>query len=49
MENVVAFEIARAALEKFGGDTLHEVTSAYEHYLEVARCLPLDPLSKTIA
>lgn len=27
-ENVVAFEVARAWLEKFGGDTLHEVRAA---------------------
>ena len=32
-EHVVAFEIARAFLEKFGGDTLGEVRAAYEHYL----------------
>jgi len=29
-ENVVAFEIAAAFLEKFGGDTLSEVRGAYE-------------------
>lgn len=38
-ENVVAFEIARAFLEKFGGDTLAEVTAAYEFYLDAARQL----------
>lgn len=38
-ENVVAFEIARAFLEKFGGDTLTEVRAAYEHYLKQARQL----------
>lgn len=38
-ENVVAFEIARAFLEKFGGDTLQEVRSAYESYLHAARSL----------
>src|SRR5262249_36723882 len=32
-ENVVAFEIARAFLEKFAGDTLNEVRAAYDHYL----------------
>jgi chorismate synthase len=31
-ENVVAFEIARAWLAKFGGDTLREVSAAYEHF-----------------
>jgi chorismate synthase len=38
-ENVVAFEIARAFLEKFAGDTLAEVTAAYEFYLQAARDL----------
>ena len=38
-ENVVAFEIARAMLEKFAGDTLNEVKAAYEHYLREARRL----------
>ena len=40
-ENVVAFEIARAFLAKFGGDTLGEVRQAYDHYLESARALGL--------
>jgi chorismate synthase len=38
-ENVVAFEIARAFLEKFGGDTVQEVRSAYENFLRAARKL----------
>lgn len=38
-ENVVAFEMARAFLEKFGGDTLREVRAAYEWYLNAARAL----------
>ncbi|GMU24991.1 MAG: chorismate synthase [Phycisphaerae bacterium] len=38
-ENVVAFEIARAFLEKFGGDTMKEVRAAYEFYLAEARKL----------
>jgi len=33
-ESVVAFEIARAFLEKFGGDSLREVRRNYENYLE---------------
>ncbi len=41
-ENVVAFEIARAFLEKFGGDTLKEVTAAYEYYLDACRKLGLE-------
>ncbi len=37
IENVVAFEIARAFLEKFGGDTLREVHAAYHSFLSMAR------------
>ena len=39
VENVVAFEMARAFLEKFGGDTLAEVKAAYEFYMDAARKL----------
>lgn len=39
VENVVAFEIARAFLEKFGADTLREVRAAYDHYLAAAGSL----------
>jgi chorismate synthase len=49
LENVVAFEVARAFLAKFGGDTLDEVKQAYESYLRMARMLPLDPPSRTLA
>ncbi|MEE9296307.1 MAG: chorismate synthase, partial [Phycisphaerae bacterium] len=38
-ENVVAFEVAKAFLEKFAGDTLGEVRAAYDYYLEAARSL----------
>jgi chorismate synthase len=38
-ENVVAFEIARAWLEKFAGDTLREVRAAWEHYAAAVRAL----------
>ena len=41
LENVVAFEIARAFLEKFGGDSMHEVRANYENFLRTARRLPL--------
>lgn len=41
MENMVAFEVARALLEKFGGDSLHEVKQNYDNYLATARKLPL--------
>ncbi|MDX2115594.1 MAG: chorismate synthase [Planctomycetota bacterium] len=43
MEAVVAFEIARAALEKFGGDTLLELKQNYAAFLDAARGLPLEP------
>ena len=42
MENVIAFEIARAFLEKFGGDTMHQVQANYEAFMDIARRLPLD-------
>ena len=41
MENVIAFEIARAFLEKFGGDSLTEVRANYHNFLATARRLPL--------
>jgi len=49
MENVVAFEIARVALEKFGGDTMLEIEEAHKRYIEIARSLPLDPPGETLA
>ena len=41
MENVIAFEIARAFLEKFGGDSMTEIRANYDNYLATARKLPL--------
>ncbi len=38
-ENVVAFEVARAFLEKFAGDTVIEVRAAYKAYMAAARAL----------
>lgn len=49
LENVVAFEIARCLLEKFGGDSLMETRKNYDSFLETARLLPLDPPIATIA
>lgn len=43
LENVVAFEIAKALLEKFGGDSLDETRANFEHSLRIARMLPLAP------
>lgn len=49
VENVVAFEVARAFRQKFGGDSLVEVRGQFENYMKLARMLPLDPPSATIA
>lgn len=43
MENVVGFEIARALLDKFPGDTMRELRGAWSQYLEAARMLPDRP------
>jgi chorismate synthase len=43
MENVVAFEIARAFLDKFAGDSMHQVQANYEAFMDMARQLPLEP------
>jgi len=40
MENVVAFEVARALVEKFGGDSIGEMLQNYQMYLNSARKLP---------
>jgi chorismate synthase len=39
IENVVAFEVADAFLDKFAGDTRDEVRGAYDRYLDLARGL----------
>jgi hypothetical protein len=41
-ENVVAFEVARAMVDKFSADTLTEMRAAYDFYLEAARRLGAD-------
>lgn len=41
LENVVAFEIARALIEKFGGDSLTEMKLFYDAFQAAARKLPL--------
>jgi len=43
MENVIAFEVARAMLEKFGGDSLIEMKANYQAFLDAARKLPFEP------
>jgi chorismate synthase len=40
MEHVVAFEIARAFLDKFGGDSVAEVRAHFEASMRLARALP---------
>jgi chorismate synthase len=40
MEAVIAFEIAKALLEKFGGDSLNEMRVNYDGFLREARDLP---------
>ncbi|MBL4810702.1 MAG: chorismate synthase [Phycisphaerales bacterium] len=42
MENVVAFEVAAAFMDKFGGDSVIETRGNYDAFLDVARTLPLD-------
>jgi chorismate synthase len=37
VENVVAFEVACAVIDKFGGDSLNEMKARYELYLKMAR------------
>jgi len=37
VENVVAFEVAVALVEKFGGDSLSEMKARYDLFLEMAR------------
>ncbi len=43
MENVVAFEVASAFMEKFAGDSVIETRANYESFLDVARTLPIYP------
>ena len=38
-EAVMAFEIARCFMEKFGGDSINEVTRNYEGYMEQIRVI----------
>ena len=37
VENVVAFEVAAALIDKFGGDSLAEMKARYELFLKMAR------------
>jgi chorismate synthase len=37
VENVVAFEVAAALVDKFGGDSVEEMRGRWELYHELAR------------
>jgi chorismate synthase len=47
MENVVAFVVAAAFLEKFAGDSMPQVRASYEAYMDLARRLPLESPDET--
>ena len=49
MENVVAFEIARAVCDKIPGDSMREFVEGFCTFVDLARELPLDPPEWTIA
>lgn len=49
MENVVAFEVARCFLDKFGGDSMTELRLNFERYLDLARSLPLGAEGERLA
>ena len=48
MENVVAFEVARSLMEKFSGDSMHQVFGNYEMFMEMARRLPLEETPESV-
>jgi len=41
MENVIAFEVARCFMDKFGGDSMTELKANFDNYMNMARRLPL--------
>jgi len=45
VQAVVAFEVAAALREKFGGDSMPELRAQFDAYLDAARRLPLPPAS----
>lgn len=42
VENVVAFEIARVVCDKFGADTMVELRSNFERFMEFVRMMPIE-------
>jgi len=49
LENVAAFEIARAFRDKFSGDSMPELREQFDRYMDLARSLPLSPPIATLA
>ena len=49
MEHVVGLEIIWALRQKFAGDSLGEMRDNMERFLEMARLLPMEPPTQTIA
>ena len=42
VENVVAFEIARVVCDKFGADTMVELRSNFQRFMEFVRMMPIE-------
>ncbi|HYF14668.1 MAG TPA: chorismate synthase [Phycisphaerales bacterium] len=49
VDHVVAFEVARALREKFGGDSMTEVRAQHAAFMKYARMLPLEAPITSIA
>lgn len=49
MEHAVAFEVAAAFMDKFGGDSTTETRGNFASYLDLARSLPITPPSRPLA
>jgi len=49
MENVVAFEVARCFMDKFGGDSTTETGANFGTFMDYARSLPLQPEGDRLA
>ena len=43
----MAFEVARAFMDKFSGDSMHQVMGNFEMFMEMARRLPLEETLET--
>jgi len=49
VENVVAFEIARVVCDKFGADTMVELRSNFQRFMEFVRMMPIEGQGTRIA